>query len=101
MRLLGKKLHNLVSNFKLKHFNFKEAIYKKGEVPQSVFFVIEGQVSFELVLVDDEPGTNKRGVTVSTSTVLPNNYFGEEEIIFKSTTRTHTAKVITEKCTVL
>jgi hypothetical protein len=40
LRLMGRKLLNFVNNFKLKHFNFKDLVYKKGDVPESVFFII-------------------------------------------------------------
>lgn len=46
LTLLGKKLNNFINNFNLKQFNFKDLIYKKGEAPCSVYFVIEGEVNF-------------------------------------------------------
>ena len=46
LRLVGKKLISLVNNFKIRNFNFKDVIYKKGEEAKSIFFIIEGNVSF-------------------------------------------------------
>ena len=46
LKLVGKKLMSFVNNFKLKNFNFKDIIYKKGDKPESVYFIIEGNVSF-------------------------------------------------------
>ena len=40
LRLVGKKLMSFVNNFKLKNFNFKDVIYKKGDKPESVYFII-------------------------------------------------------------
>ena len=31
LRLVGKKLFSLVNNFKIRNFNFKDVIYKKGD----------------------------------------------------------------------
>lgn len=46
LKSIGKKLLSLVHSFKMKHYNLKEVIYEKGEMPQSVYFVIKGEVGF-------------------------------------------------------
>ena len=109
MKLMGKKLLNFVNYFKLKNFNFKDSIYKKGDPINSVYFIIEGDVSFELQLDESKEGQEnkkgrrkeKEGAAVSVCSVSSRSYFGEEEVLFKSTYRSHTAKVISSNCATL
>jgi len=46
LRLMGKKLNNFINSFKLKQFSLKELIYKQGEKPKSVYFIIRGEIGF-------------------------------------------------------
>ena len=50
LRVIGKRLNSFINNFKLKQFSLKDLIYQGGEKPRSVYFIIRGQVSFELLL---------------------------------------------------
>lgn len=46
LKVVGKKLNSFISNFKVREYSLKELIYKKGEKPKSVYFLIRGQVNF-------------------------------------------------------
>jgi CRP-like cAMP-binding protein len=75
--VIGKRLQSFINNFKLKHFALKDLIYSRGEKPKSVYFLIRGQVSFELVLEDEDhhdPHEHKH--PVSTETLGEASYFG-------------------------
>lgn len=97
LQLMGKRLSSFISNFRLKKYSLKDIIYKNGEQPKSVYFVIKGEVCFELILEGIE-GSHSQ--VLPTETVAMHNFFGEEEIIFKSE-RVQTAKVIGSPCVVL
>lgn len=86
LKVIGKRLNSFINNFKVKQYSLKELIYKKGEKPKSVYFLIRGQVNFELVIEDqlEEDGRVGAPFVVNTETVLESNYFGEEQIVFKS-----------------
>lgn len=46
LKVVGKKLNSFINNFKVREYSLKELIYKKGEKPKSVYFLIRGQVTF-------------------------------------------------------
>lgn len=68
LRVIGKRLHAFINNFKLKQFSLKELIYKRGEKIRSVYFLIRGQVSFELLL-EDPDSPEHQGHLISTETL--------------------------------
>lgn len=77
LRVIGKRLNSFINNFKLKQFSLKELIYRRGEKPLSVYFIIRGQVSFELLL-DNADNSVEHAHPISTETLNEASYFGEE-----------------------
>ena len=57
----------------MKQYNLKEVIYEKGDIPQSVYFVIKGEVGFELQISNEH---SKKDVPLITETIHQPCYFG-------------------------
>lgn len=73
LRVIGRRLNAFINSFKLKHYSLKELLYRSGEKPRSVYFLIRGQVSFQLLLQD---ATSDHTHPLSTETVTDPSYFG-------------------------
>lgn len=69
LRAIGKRLNSFINNFKLKKYSLKELIYRHGEKPRSVYFLIRGQVSFELILDSDCNDHSEHRHPISTETL--------------------------------
>ena len=50
LQLVGRRLMSFLSAFRMKKYSIKETIYKEGDTPSLVYFMVKGQVSFEVVL---------------------------------------------------
>jgi hypothetical protein len=105
LKVLGKKVKHFIKFFTVRHFNLNEAIYRTGDAPSAIYFLIKGEVKFEYELTLAQPEAAFKGryespFIVSTETVGEANYFGEEEVLSKSH-RFQTAKSCSSKCVLL